>query len=123
MFQQLDERFHLTKSQNAEVLVSWLTASLRAGWAPALGRTESFLGEEGRMKDLKPLYGVLAATSEGKALAAQPVQPLRRALPPHRLGRGRVHPQPRVGSSLTEAAASRPADSMGWSKAIRRLPQ
>jgi leukotriene A-4 hydrolase/aminopeptidase len=69
VFQQLDERFHLTKSQNAEVLVSWLAASLRAGWAPALGRTEAFLGEVGRMKYLKPLYGALAATSEGKALA------------------------------------------------------
>jgi leukotriene-A4 hydrolase len=69
VFRQLDDRFQLTKSQNAEVLVSWLTASLRAGWAPALGRTEAFLGEVGRMKYLKPLYGALAATSEGKALA------------------------------------------------------
>jgi len=69
VFRQLDERFHLTKSHNAEVLVSWLAASLRAGWPPALGRTEAFLGEVGRMKYLKPLYGALAATSEGKALA------------------------------------------------------
>jgi leukotriene-A4 hydrolase len=69
VFRRLDERFHLTKSQNAEVLVSWLVASLRAGWAPALGRTEAFLGEVGRMRYLKPLYGVLAATAEGKVLA------------------------------------------------------
>ncbi|HEX5750556.1 MAG TPA: M1 family metallopeptidase [Archangium sp.] len=68
-FRQLDDRFQLTKSQNAEVLVSWLTVSLRAGWAPALGRTEAFLGEVGRMKYLKPLYGALASTTEGKALA------------------------------------------------------
>ncbi|WNG35566.1 M1 family metallopeptidase [Archangium violaceum] len=69
VFRQLDERFHLTKSHNSEVLVSWLTAALRAGWEPALGRTEAFLGEVGRMKYLKPLYGALAATLEGKALA------------------------------------------------------
>jgi leukotriene-A4 hydrolase len=69
VFRQLEERFQLTKSQNAEVLVSWLTVSLRAGWAPALGRTEAFLGEVGRMKYLKPLYGALASTTEGKALA------------------------------------------------------
>ncbi|HYO69013.1 MAG TPA: leukotriene A4 hydrolase C-terminal domain-containing protein [Archangium sp.] len=68
VFRQLEDRFQLTKSQNAEVLVSWLVASLRAGWAPALGRTEAFLGEVGRMKYLKPLYGALASTSEGKAL-------------------------------------------------------
>ncbi|WNG45989.1 M1 family metallopeptidase [Archangium minus] len=69
VFRQLDERFHLTKSHNSEVLVSWLAAALRAGWEPALGRTEAFLGEVGRMKYLKPLYGALAATLEGKALA------------------------------------------------------
>ena len=71
LFQQLDERFKLTKSQNAEVLVSWLTAALRAGWEPARARTEGLLGEVGRMKYLKPLYGALASTSEGKARARQ----------------------------------------------------
>ncbi len=69
VFQQLDERFHLTKSQNAEVLVSWLAAALKAGWEPALGRTEALLGEVGRMKYLKPLYGALASSPEGKVLA------------------------------------------------------
>ncbi|HSP76966.1 MAG TPA: M1 family metallopeptidase [Myxococcaceae bacterium] len=69
VFQRLDERFHLTRSQNAEVLVSWLAAALRGGWEPALGRAEAFLGEVGRMKYLKPLYGALAADSEGKVLA------------------------------------------------------
>src|SRR5215217_3206618 len=59
VFRQLDERFELTKSRNSEVLVAWLVASLRAGWEPAVGRTEAFLGEVGRMKYLKPLYGVL----------------------------------------------------------------
>ena len=69
VFRQMDERFHLTKSQNSEVLVAWLAAALKAGWEPALGRTEAFLGEVGRMKYLKPLYGALSATPEGKVLA------------------------------------------------------
>jgi leukotriene-A4 hydrolase len=69
VFQQLDERFHLTRSRNSEVLVSWLAAALRAGWEPALERTETFLGEVGRMKYLKPLYGQLAANPAGKELA------------------------------------------------------
>jgi aminopeptidase N len=69
VFRLLDERFQLTKSHNPEVLVSWLAAALKAGWEPALGRTEAFLGEVGRMKYLKPLYGALAASSEGKVLA------------------------------------------------------
>ena len=69
VFRQLDERFHLTKSHNSEVLVAWLAAALKAGWEPALGRTEAFLGEVGRMKYLKPLYGALTASSQGKVLA------------------------------------------------------
>lgn len=69
VFRQLDERFELTKSRNSEVLVAWLVASLRAGWEPAVGRTEAFLGEVGRMKYLKPLYGVLCSSRELKGLA------------------------------------------------------
>jgi aminopeptidase N len=65
----LDERFRLTKSTNSEVLVSWLVAALRAQYAPALERTEAFLGEVGRMKYLKPLYSALHSSREyrGKA--------------------------------------------------------
>ncbi|MCE9667981.1 M1 family metallopeptidase [Myxococcus stipitatus] len=69
VFRRLDERFGLTKSRNSEVLVAWLVAALRAGWEPAVGRAEAFLGEVGRMKYLKPLYGVLASSREHRALA------------------------------------------------------
>jgi len=69
LIRQLDERFSLTKSRNSEVLVSWLVAALRAGWEPALQRAEAFLGEVGRMKYLKPLYGVLASSHESRGLA------------------------------------------------------
>jgi aminopeptidase N len=69
VLRQLDERFSLTKSRNSEVLVSWLVAALRGGWEPAVGRAESFLAEVGRMKYLKPLYGVLASSREYRGLA------------------------------------------------------
>ncbi|RJS19144.1 M1 family peptidase [Corallococcus sp. H22C18031201] len=69
VFRQLDERFHLTDSRNSEVLVTWLVAAVRAGWEPALARAEAFLGEVGRMKYLKPLYGVLGASREHRARA------------------------------------------------------
>jgi leukotriene-A4 hydrolase len=71
LLRELDERFHLTRSGNAEVLVAWLTVGVRSGWEPARQRAESFLGEVGRMKYLKPLYGALVATPEGKARARQ----------------------------------------------------
>jgi aminopeptidase N len=67
----LDERFHFTQSTNSEVLVSWLVAALRAQYAPALARTEQFLGEVGRMKYLKPLYSVLHSTKEYRAKARE----------------------------------------------------
>jgi len=69
VIQQLDARFSLTQSRNPEVLVAWLVAAVRANWEPAVSRTESFLGEVGRMKYLKPLYGVLVASHEHRGLA------------------------------------------------------
>ncbi|WP_426753683.1 M1 family metallopeptidase [Myxococcus sp. Y35] len=69
VIQQLDARFSLTQSRNPEVLVAWLVAAVRASWEPAVSRTETFLGEVGRMKYLKPLYGVLSATHEYRGLA------------------------------------------------------
>ena len=67
----MDERFHFTQSTNSEVLVSWLVAALRGQYAPALARTEQFLGEVGRMKYLKPLYSVLHSTKEYRAKARE----------------------------------------------------
>jgi aminopeptidase N len=67
----LDERFRFTQSRNSEVLVSWLVAALRAHYAPALERAETFLGEVGRMKYLKPLYSTLHSTKEYRAKARE----------------------------------------------------
>ncbi|WP_224366199.1 M1 family metallopeptidase [Hyalangium versicolor] len=67
----LDERFQFTKSRNSEVLLSWLLAALRVHYAPALERTEQFLGEVGRMKYLKPLYSLLHASKEYRPKARE----------------------------------------------------
>jgi leukotriene A-4 hydrolase/aminopeptidase len=59
LISELDQRYHLTKSANYEVLVSWLQLAIRSSHAPALARTEEVLGAVGRMKYLKPLYRAL----------------------------------------------------------------
>ncbi len=69
--QALDERFQLTQSTNSEVLVAWLVAALRAHYAPALVRAESFLGEVGRMKYLKPLYSALQSSKDYRPRARE----------------------------------------------------
>ncbi len=65
----LDAAFHLTATRNADVLVAWLVPALSAGYAPALARSEAFLGEVGRMKYLKPLYAALLAREETRPRA------------------------------------------------------
>jgi hypothetical protein len=65
----LDERFHLTEAANPEVLVAWLTVAIRSGYAPAVRRAETLLGEVGRMKYLKPLYAALIAGPGTRSLA------------------------------------------------------
>ena len=65
----LDERFHLTRAPNPEVLVAWLTVAIRSGHAPAVRRAEELLGEVGRMKYLKPLYAALIAGPGTRPLA------------------------------------------------------
>jgi hypothetical protein len=94
-FKELDERFHLTRSRNSEVLVAWLVAALRADYAPAVVRTEQLLGEVGRMKYLKPLYTQLAAGRKHRALA--------RAV--YERNRERYHPIARQGVEAILAKA------------------
>ena len=65
----LDQRFNLTASKNADVLVAWLTAGCEAGFAPAVQRAASLLGELGRMKYLRPLYQALAQRDETRPRA------------------------------------------------------
>ncbi|MBN2799079.1 MAG: M1 family metallopeptidase [Deltaproteobacteria bacterium] len=67
---RLDQAFSLTASANAEILSQWLLVGLASGYAPALERTSTFLGEVGRMKFLKPLYAALMARVETQPAAA-----------------------------------------------------
>jgi leukotriene-A4 hydrolase len=61
---ELDRRFSLTESQNAEILAAWLLLALESGKLSVLERVEAFLAEVGRMKFLRPLYGALARRPE-----------------------------------------------------------
>ncbi|MBS1152340.1 MAG: Aminopeptidase [Myxococcaceae bacterium] len=66
---ELDARFHLTASNNPEVLVDWLALAASAGYAPAVPRIEEVLGKVGRMKYLRPLYEALAKQPATRARA------------------------------------------------------
>ena len=61
---ELEARFGLSRSENAEILSGWLELALESGYEPALPRALEFLGQVGRMKYLKPLYKALLAHSE-----------------------------------------------------------
>jgi leukotriene-A4 hydrolase len=57
--EEMDRVFQLSQSHNFEIIVSWLTLGIKSGYLPAIERTLSLLGEVGRMKYLKSLYGAL----------------------------------------------------------------
>jgi hypothetical protein len=67
--QELDQRFRLTESRNAEIAHSWFRLALASdypGLEPAL---ESYLTSIGRMKLIEPLYEDLLQTPQGAAFA------------------------------------------------------
>jgi leukotriene-A4 hydrolase len=66
---ELDARFGLSRSENAEILSGWLELALESRYAPAIPRACDFLGEVGRMKYLKPLYKALLAEPGTRAVA------------------------------------------------------
>ena len=78
LLESLDRSFRLTAAKNPEVLVAWLANAVRSGYAPAVRRTEAFLGEVGRMKYLKPLYAALIAGPGTRPVAEACVQRYRR---------------------------------------------
>ena len=78
LLEALDRTFGLTAARNPEVLVAWLTLAVRSGYAPAIHRTETFLGEVGRMKYLKPLYAALVAGPGTRPVAEACIQRYRR---------------------------------------------
>lgn len=66
---ELDAAYQLTTGANAEVLVPWLRHAIRAGYAPASERLESFLTSVGRRKYLMPLYEELVKSPAGRERA------------------------------------------------------
>ncbi len=67
----LDKEFAFTNSGNTEVQSAWYILAIRYGYKPANNNIEKFLMSVGRRKFLKPLYGELIKTAEGKAWAKQ----------------------------------------------------
>jgi len=65
----LDEQFKFTVSGNSEILCQWLEICIRSKYHQADASLENFLTSVGRRKFLKPLYGALAETPEGKIQA------------------------------------------------------
>jgi leukotriene-A4 hydrolase len=65
----LDIEFKFTQSGNAEIQTLWYTAAIRNKYKPAEKNIEKFLTEVGRRKFLRPLYGEMIKTPEGKEWA------------------------------------------------------
>ncbi|KAA3656522.1 MAG: M1 family peptidase [Calditrichaeota bacterium] len=65
----LDKTFAFSKTQNSEVLFSWLMLAIQNRYYPSYLALEDFLSSVGRIKFIAPLYWSLAKTEDGKALA------------------------------------------------------
>jgi len=66
---ELDRRFHLSDSGNAEILRSWFTLAIENGYRDADPQLERYLETIGRRRLIEPLYTALVKTPEGKAFA------------------------------------------------------
>ncbi len=65
----LDKEFKFSQSGNAEIQTAWYTWAIQKQYQPAYSYIESFLSSVGRRKFLRPLYGEMIKTAEGKAWA------------------------------------------------------
>ena len=68
---ELDKRFNLTHSINAETAHAWYLLSLRVGYSEVFPAMESYLISIGRRKLIVPLYKALAESESGKAWATK----------------------------------------------------
>jgi hypothetical protein len=69
--QELDRRFRLTESRNAEIAHAWFRLALASGYPGLEPALESYLTSIGRMKLIEPLYEDLLKTPQGAAFARQ----------------------------------------------------
>ena len=67
--QELDRRFQLTESRNAEIAHSWFRLALASGYPGIEPALESYLMGIGRMKLIEPLYQDLLTTPQGAVFA------------------------------------------------------
>lgn len=66
---ELDARFELTASRNAEVAHAWYRLALASGYAGIEAALERYLVAIGRLKLIRPLYVDLMKTSQGASFA------------------------------------------------------
>jgi leukotriene-A4 hydrolase len=66
---ELDARFKLSASGNAEILRSWFTLAINNGYHAADAPLEQYLVSIGRRRLVQPLYEALVKTPEGTAFA------------------------------------------------------
>lgn len=66
---ELDARFHLSDSGNAEILRTWFTLAIANGYHGADTQIAHYLESIGRRRLVQPLYEALAKSPEGKAFA------------------------------------------------------
>ncbi|HET7202579.1 MAG TPA: M1 family metallopeptidase [Steroidobacteraceae bacterium] len=67
--EELDQRFGLTGSRNAEVAHAWYRLALASGYPGLEPALEAYLERIGRLKLIRPLYMDLMKTSQGAVLA------------------------------------------------------
>jgi leukotriene-A4 hydrolase len=65
----LDAAFKFTNTGNSEIACDWFQLAITANYKTAYPKMEEFLIAVGRRKFLKPLYGKLIQTPEGKEWA------------------------------------------------------
>ena len=68
---ELDETFHLTTSDNGEILQRWFPLTIRSGYFEARPAIAEFLQRIGRRKLVMPTYEALVATPDGRDFATQ----------------------------------------------------
>lgn len=66
---ELDARFRLSSSGNAEILGEWLVIAIRNRYEPAFPALARFLTSQGRRKFLTPLYTEMMKTPWGTTMA------------------------------------------------------
>src|SRR5699024_726736 len=67
--QDLDKTYKLTVTENSEIASAWFLQAIKSEYETAYPQMEKFLFTVGRGKFLYPLYGEMAKTEKGNAMA------------------------------------------------------